>query len=352
MADVKKIDGYIIKDDISRTNIGCTQDTYDNSKTYAIDDVVVYNNTIFKCITAVTAAENFNSAKWQQICLRDLLLESRVRVSPTQPTTNEKVWIQKGKNLVDKYFSHLAIDGIGKAYKDDYCVATDFITITPNTDYVCSNSMNISAGGVFVYDKNKNFLEKTYADAVLSVINTSNKEAKYIRIVLWNPSIDNLQWIQLEEGSTVTDYEAYVERKIYVKNDNGVYEEFLDVEKVNNNMNYSTEEQVIGTYMGKPVYRRIITGTTPTTNKEWNRIGLGILNLKNIINYDFYFKNTYNSKYKAPYYENFNGSEYYVLLCISDIEAGAENTGVMSIMQNNFPDCPYSLYIEYTKTTD
>lgn len=77
MADVKKINGMNINDDISRTNIGCTQDTYSNQKTYSVGDIVVCNNTIYKCITAVTAKEEFTAAKWKQICLRDLLIETR-----------------------------------------------------------------------------------------------------------------------------------------------------------------------------------------------------------------------------------------------------------------------------------
>lgn len=82
MADVKKINGYNINDDVSRTNIGCTEDTYDSSKTYEIGDIVVCEKAIYKCITAITTAEAFDSSKWQQICLRDLIIETRKDGTP------------------------------------------------------------------------------------------------------------------------------------------------------------------------------------------------------------------------------------------------------------------------------
>jgi hypothetical protein len=101
MADVKKINGMDINDDTSRTNIGCTQDTYSNKKTYGKDDIVVYNNTIYKCITAVTKAEEFTAVKWQQICLRDLLIETRERNKYLETETRVGIW-KNGQPLYRK----------------------------------------------------------------------------------------------------------------------------------------------------------------------------------------------------------------------------------------------------------
>lgn len=39
---------------------------YDNTATYAVGDYVYYNNLIYKCNTAVTTAEDFDSQKWTQ----------------------------------------------------------------------------------------------------------------------------------------------------------------------------------------------------------------------------------------------------------------------------------------------
>lgn len=39
-------------------------DAYDNTATYNLDDAVIYNNTLYRCTTAVTTAEDFDSNKW------------------------------------------------------------------------------------------------------------------------------------------------------------------------------------------------------------------------------------------------------------------------------------------------
>jgi hypothetical protein len=91
MADVKKINGYNVYDDTARTNIGCTSDTYNSSSLYAVGDVVVYNNVIYKCITAITKAEEWTAEHWQQICLRDLLIETRNEGKQADEKINEKI---------------------------------------------------------------------------------------------------------------------------------------------------------------------------------------------------------------------------------------------------------------------
>ena len=43
------------------------EDTYSNTKTYDVDDLVIYNGDIYKCITAITTPEEFNSIKWKKL---------------------------------------------------------------------------------------------------------------------------------------------------------------------------------------------------------------------------------------------------------------------------------------------
>jgi hypothetical protein len=95
MADVKRINGYDINDEASRTNIGCTADTYDSSKTYAIDDIVVYKKKIYKCKTAITAPEAFDSEKWEQICLRDLIMYLNTKKQDVL-TAGDNITIENG----------------------------------------------------------------------------------------------------------------------------------------------------------------------------------------------------------------------------------------------------------------
>lgn len=46
---------------------------YDDTATYAVDDVVTYNGVLYKCTTAVSTAESFDNTKWAQTTIVDLL---------------------------------------------------------------------------------------------------------------------------------------------------------------------------------------------------------------------------------------------------------------------------------------
>ena len=53
------------------TALGLDTDTYSSSSTYAVGDMVVYNNTIYECTTAVSTAEDFDSSKWTIVPIID-----------------------------------------------------------------------------------------------------------------------------------------------------------------------------------------------------------------------------------------------------------------------------------------
>lgn len=52
-------------------NCGTGTDDYSASSTYAINDIVIYENKIYRCTTAIAAGESFNSSKWVQTSLKD-----------------------------------------------------------------------------------------------------------------------------------------------------------------------------------------------------------------------------------------------------------------------------------------
>ena len=97
------------------------------------------------------------------------------------------------------------------------------------------------------------------------------------------------------EGSTLSKAEVYVgaeeprtgekvwfnkdKNSIFVRNSNGVYEEFIKKsEEV-----YSSEETVIGTWLGKPLYRKTINvGTLP--NNTVLRVAHNIINYDRFVN--------------------------------------------------------------------
>lgn len=53
-------------------NIG--SDTYDKTKTYAVDEIVIQDGLLYKCKTAITTAEEFDSSKWEKISILDNML--------------------------------------------------------------------------------------------------------------------------------------------------------------------------------------------------------------------------------------------------------------------------------------
>ena len=59
-------------------NKDAISDKYDSSKTYAVGDYCIYNDTLYKCKTAVTSAEEFDSSKWEATnCGKELVALNR-----------------------------------------------------------------------------------------------------------------------------------------------------------------------------------------------------------------------------------------------------------------------------------
>lgn len=58
----------------TKLNNTVVSDIYDSTKTYAVGDYCIYENTLYKCITAITTAESFNSNKWRQTNIEMALL--------------------------------------------------------------------------------------------------------------------------------------------------------------------------------------------------------------------------------------------------------------------------------------
>ena len=88
-------------------------------------------------------------------------------------------------------------------------VITSYISIKPNTDMTLSG---FKLEWICFYDKNKNFIER--ASCSTNNINTFNKNAYYIRIQA-ETSVFNLDLLQLEQGSTATDYEEHQKQIVY-----------------------------------------------------------------------------------------------------------------------------------------
>ena len=148
--------------------------------------------------------------------LQEKIEKSVVAVSPTQPTTNERVWIKKGKNLINKiingYELYSADGSIG--INADWCV-TDYIEVVAGSNYVVSG---LSSQNKYWYDENYNFIGRVTTNP-----SQAPNNAKYVRL---NSLIAGCSNPILIQGSQIGTYEPYVEKEILVKNDNEVFEKF------------------------------------------------------------------------------------------------------------------------------
>lgn len=162
------------------------------------------------------------------------------------------------------------------------------------------------------------------------------------------------------EGSTLSKAEIFVgaeepitgekvwfnkdKNSIYVRNSNGVYEEFAKKsEEV-----YSTEEQRIGTWIdGKPLYRKVINAKPTISNSSYQTISIkhNISDLKNVYKCNAFLHNTGNTQtYILPV-------ETSATQAIGISEINSTNI-IMYSKNDTWSGWIAEIILEYTKTTD
>ena len=161
-------------------------------------------------------------------------------VSPTEPTTNRrKVWLQKGKNLIDKNSANMKNSGFlpetGEvvAGNNKRLTTDNFIRLKKGT-YTLS-FINANRVWILAYDLQKNYKGDNYIQNAWEITNSKTfilNEECLIKFSISKTddtemSLNEEYNIQIEQGSTATEYEEYIETKMYVLNDNNVYEEFI-----------------------------------------------------------------------------------------------------------------------------
>lgn len=111
-----------------------------------------------------------------------------------------------GKNLFNKDNADVGhfINASGYIGTDATGLVSDYIEITPNTNYYISGRTLWNSIGLF--NSSKTFIERINLNYVNGIVNISNSNVKYIRV---NASLGDLNTLQLEKGSTATTYEPY-----------------------------------------------------------------------------------------------------------------------------------------------
>ena len=67
-------------------------DQYSASRTYDVGDICIYDNNLYKCVTAVETAETFDQAKWNKTSFAALHADQEKKISEnTQSLGNEEI---------------------------------------------------------------------------------------------------------------------------------------------------------------------------------------------------------------------------------------------------------------------
>lgn len=160
-------------------------------------------------------------------------------ISPTEPTTDRrKIWLSvTGKNLFDGNF----MNGTGSAtgaknrlftYQNVELKAGETYTFSTDMDlseykYAVAYSTNMFLTPSWEYDSGwQTSSSFTFTPSVDSYLGIGIAKTDGTSNLL--PSDISSYHFQVEQNSTATPYEAYVRPTVYIKNDNDVYEEYLD----------------------------------------------------------------------------------------------------------------------------
>ena len=248
----------------------------------------------------------------------------------------------RGKNLFDKnnVLNGYRFGSDGMLFADSSYSASDFIKVSNSTQYTISWNIE-TRECVCYYDENKSFISRNASNKTF----TTPSNCQYIRVSVATANINSAQ---IEQGSTVTTYEPYINKQIQIKNKNGVFEEFFNEDNINQD-NHSLKEHKIGTWIdGKPLYRKVIQKTVASnTTDRYYLTDLGITNADLII---------VNVGKSTAHYSNVAGQEYSpVSYCVSSTDRGnvfIDNYKRLAIANISTVQRIYYITLEYTKTTD
>lgn len=85
-------------------------DAYSSSRTYAVGDYCIYENTLYKCTTAISTAENWNSAHWTAVNISDELESIKGELS--NKLNSNKVIQESGTASTSNVYSSKAVENI------------------------------------------------------------------------------------------------------------------------------------------------------------------------------------------------------------------------------------------------
>lgn len=160
-----------------------------------------------------------------------------VYVGPNEPTDGQDVWIQKSVNMLNKnnpLIVHAYPDGNTKSWLFDNNGYSFVVGIESNSEYTITKP-----SGTNIFNISTSTSMPTSGGSATNLVDGTNNEIhirsgandKYlIGYFAWSGEVIDvtslLNGIQVQKGNIATPYEPYIDKKIFVKNNNGTYDEF------------------------------------------------------------------------------------------------------------------------------
>lgn len=200
-----------------------------------------------------------------------MIPNSSLIVSSTEPTGNNrrKVWMQKGKNLLDlSNISSETLNGVTITRNEDGSIT---LNGTATRGFSIKQPVNLSLeSGTYTHsitnkvidiffsldNKDETMIGKVDALETYKTF-TLNEKTTYSEYLIWinsGATFSNYTFYPIICQGAYTTYEKYIEPKIYVKNDNDVYEEFINI---NQQIKVAT-------------YTKALTSVSTTTNIDFS----------------------------------------------------------------------------------
>lgn len=335
---------------------------YDNTQTYAVDDYVIYNGDFYKCIMAVSSAEDFDSTKWTQTLVVDEMGSGGggsgghtiVDSSGTEMTQRSKMQFTGAVNVSDDSVNGqtvVDIEGGGNYYLNTiYSTEEKKVGYYVDGKPLYQKSINIGAvasNNVKVIDitsLNVDSVADYIATAVLTngwkvpLPQTHTSSFGYQAFCRLSSSTQ----LAVGVGSSVGISDGYVTLQ---------YTKTTDTPELNPQTGdviylpsiYSEEEREIGVWRdGKPLYQKTIHigALTPTDNT----VAHGISNIERVINIKGY-SDQGGRWFPLPYVQTQNLIGYQ-----EKVYVDGTNVYVNLLNDDYISDCYVT--IQYTKTTD
>ena len=160
--------------------------------------------------------------------------DATVYIGPNEPTDGQDIWIRKGKNLLDpgKIFSNTAYYTINQdksvnviAFDGSNINEKNGVLLKPGTYTLSCRDRNNSYIQIYNLTLNEPMIDRK------EDVNTFTIDVEsIIAIKVYNEDLTSFPFtihMMLEAGDTATEYEPYIDKKVYLKNEAGKYDLFV-----------------------------------------------------------------------------------------------------------------------------